>query len=158
MLAKSFILSLCFAAAFLPQFALAKSPEILTQAQLEQQKQKPCTFINVWATWCSICLREMPELMTWLGKEKRINPVILDISKPFLQDQVGKRWKVLIEAPFPTYLKPSGADHDYFQAIDREFDNSLPFSVLYHRGRRKKIWRGSLDLRKLDREIAKLCN
>ena len=88
---------------------------------------------------------------------KKINPVIVDVSNPFVQENFSKKWNIMRSAPFPTYLKPAGKDEPYLNAIDKDWSGALPFSVLYDQGKRKKTWLGALDLDSLKKQVNALC-
>lgn len=131
--------------------------EVLPAAKLAALKKEPCTFFHVWATWCTICLQELPDLLKQMATWTDIKPVVVDVSKPFVQDGFSKKWISTLKPSFKTYLKPEGKDEPYLSALDKEWSGALPFSVLYHKGTRKKAWVGSLALGSLKQEIATLC-
>ena len=121
-------------------------------------KKKPCTFIHVWATWCTICLQELPQVIQTLAAMKNVTPVIVDVSSPFVQENFSKKWNTVLSAPFPMYLKPAGKDDPYLNAIDKDWSGALPFSVLYDKGKRKKTWLGALDLDSLKKQVGAICH
>ncbi len=137
--------------------AAGKSPVLLPADKIAGLKQKPCTFFHVWATWCTICVQELPEVIKVLNGLKALTPVVIDVSSPFVQDQFSKKWAQTLKASFPIYLKPAGRDDLYLNSIDRDWSGALPYSVLFDKGKRKKVWLGALDLASFKGEIATLC-
>ncbi len=142
----------------LSTLALAKPVyEELPAAKIAPLKKKSCALIHVWATWCTNCLQELPDLVKVLNSMKEITPVVIDVSSPFVQNNFSKKWIATLKPQFRTYLKPSVKDEVYLNAIDKDWSGSLPFSVLYHKGKRKKVWNGSINLADFRREVADLC-
>ena len=125
---------------------------------LEKMKKERCAFFHIWATWCSVCMEEMPDLIKMLKSEKRVKPVIIDVSSVSVQESFSKRWMEQLRPSFPTYLKPDIKDEIYLDAVDKSFSGTLPFSALFQKGRLLKKWVGSLDLRRLDAEFHSLCS
>ena len=100
--------------------------------------------LNLWATWCAPCVKEMPLLEALAGEERRLK--VLTASQ-----DVGAPEKIL-----PYFEK------ERFQRIepwlDREgalgfhFGGGLPVSVLYDAGG-KEVWRVTGDLDWADPEV-----
>jgi thiol-disulfide isomerase/thioredoxin len=133
--------------------------EVLPAAKINALKQKKCTFVHVWATWCTICIKEMPQLLKILVDQgPSVQPAIIDISAPFVQDNFSKKWMVQLNPPFTTYLKPAGSDKNYMRYVDKDWNGILPFSALYDGGKRKKVWEGEIPLEKLKGDISKYCH
>jgi len=139
-------------------FLFASSLEELPSAKFKALKQEPCTFIHGWATWCSICIQELPQLLRFLSDNKRIKPVVIDLSDRYSQENFSKKWMLHLAPPFKTYLRPSGNESAYRNALDKEWSGALPYSALYNNGKKKKVWLGSLNFTRLSEEISALCN
>lgn len=133
------------------------SIEPLHLKQIAPLKKKSCTLIHVWATWCSICIDEMPGLLRMLSANKQIRPVIIDVSQPLSQKGFSVPWMQKLAPPFTTYTKPPGSDEKYLKAIDPEWSGALPYFAFYDKGRRKKVWVGEVKPASLQRELAELC-
>ena len=131
--------------------------EVLPAAKIANVKKLPCTFLHVWATWCTICIQELPSLLKTLAAMKGVNPVIIDVSAGFVQNNFSKKWMANLAPPFTTYLKPDGNDEKYLAAIDKRWSGALPYTALYHKGKQVKTWIGELDQKKMVAEIPKLC-
>lgn len=100
--------------------------------------------LNLWATWCAPCVKEMPLLEALAGEERRLK--VLTASQ-----DLGAPEKIL-----PYF------ERERFQRIepwlDREgalgfhFGGGLPVSVLYD-ANRKEVWRVTGDLDWGDPEV-----
>lgn len=111
----------------------------LSGPKLTQLKKQPCVFLHAWATWCTICIEELPQILNTLEKQKKINPIIVDISSPMAQNQFSKKWSKILKPSFPMYFKPPGNDAAYRKALTNEkWDGSLPYSAIFHRS--KRLW------------------
>ncbi len=138
--------------------ALLSRMPLLPAEKIAAFKKQPCTLLHVWATWCTICIQEMPDLVKVLNVEKsRVRPIIIDASSPFQQDNFSKKYMATLKPQFTTYVKPGGDDDKYLNAIDKGWSGSLPFSALYHKGKRQKVWNGSIDLSRFKDDIATNC-
>ena len=131
--------------------------EVLPAKKIAGIKKLPCTFLHVWATWCTICIQELPSMLQTLAGMRGVNPVILDVSAVFVQENFSKKWMANLAPPFTTYLKPDGGDEAYLKAIDANWSGALPYNALYHKGKLIKTWIGELDQKKMVAEIATLC-
>lgn len=135
--------------------AFSKEEELST-VRLDGLRAKPCTFVHVWALWCDVCVEEMPKLVEFLNKQKKINPILVDVTPEASRKksiETMRKFKPL----FPVYLKPYGNDEQYMKAIDGEWGGGLPYSALYHQGKKVKIWNGASPLQELKEAIDKTC-
>jgi thiol-disulfide isomerase/thioredoxin len=131
--------------------------EILLPKKFVSLKHQKCSFLYVWATWCTICIKEMPQLLKILEEDRQISPIIVDLSSPFVQENFSKKWMVQLAPPFTTYLKPPGSDKAYMEKLEKNWTGTLPYSALYSGGKLKKVWVGELPMANLKTEIARLC-
>ena len=130
----------------------------LPLSKLREFQKEPCVLIHPWATWCTVCVQEMPTLLPQFETWKGVRVVVVDISNPFSQDQFSRKWKVLGQSKMPTYLLPGREDPKIYQAaIDPDWDGTLPHTVLYVKGKKSKVWNGALDFVSLQKEVAGLC-
>lgn len=130
----------------------------LSSKELSTFKQGKCVFYHFWATWCHPCLKELPVLFKWLESRKFIQPVVVDLSSPFSQKQFSKKWvEEALKPSFSTYVRPDDDVHAYVRSLDKTWGGMLPFSLLYHRGKKVQAWEGILDFPTLSERIPKLC-
>jgi len=82
--------------------------EPLPVAKLHRMTSKPtCSFVHVWAAWCTICVQELPALLTFLGEEKKVQSIVIDVSHPLARAQFSKPYLEKISPKFTTYYKPA---------------------------------------------------
>lgn len=127
----------------------AKPLRPLSLTALQKAKTENCVLLHAWATWCNICVEEMPQLIKFLEKNKQLKPLIVDVSDPVVQKNFSKKWPVLLEASFATFYKPGVKDEIYLQAIDSQWDGALPYTALLHKGQLKEKWVGQVPLDKV---------
>ena len=100
--------------------------------------------LNLWATWCAPCVKEMPLLEALAGEERRLK--VLTASQ-----DLGAPEKVL------TYFEKERFQRiepwlDKEGALGFHFGGGLPVSVLYD-AQGKEVWRVTGDLDWADPEV-----
>ncbi len=91
--------------------------------------------VNFWATWCEPCREEMPSLVAaakkFPSKELAVVLVSLDSQKtgPTQVPKFLKENKV----PFVSWLAKTHDPQDFIDAVDPNWDGSLPYTLLYGR-------------------------
>ena len=131
--------------------------ELSREKLTKLKKESSCAFVHVWATWCTICLEELPGLLKTLAGEEKVRPIVLDVSSAFVQDNFSKKWLKSLAPPFEVYLKPKGGEEAYLNAIDPKWDGGLPYSAVYYKGQQKRIWNGTIKLNTLAQDIEAEC-
>lgn len=136
--------------------------EKITEKALRKSLTENCTLVVPWASWCAICLEELPELLPALNAQTKIKPLIIDFSRPYVQDKFSKLFMEKVELKYPTYRIPISPSEEVFrQIIDPEWKGALPNTVLYTcQGKKcgiKKRWTQRLTPKELP-EVAALCN
>lgn len=129
----------------------------ITPQALGHMKKKPCSFIHFWATWCSICIKELPELLKMLPRQKQVNPVIVDLSDKFVQDNFSKKWMKQLAPSFLVYVKPKMNTKKFMESAGFKWTNTLPYTYLFHKGKLIREWDGYMEMDALETELATLC-
>lgn len=128
------------------------------KAQLEAAKGK-VVVVNLWATWCPPCVKEMPELAKLVEQYKGKPLEFISVSA----DAVDTIEKVVIPfhekhaLPFPVGVM-NGQDMDAFsQALGKELSGALPETLVYGKdGKLVKAIESETDFAELDAIIAPL--
>ncbi len=91
--------------------------------------------LNFWATWCTPCVKEFPELLklqrTYAAKGLQLVFVSID-------DDAKARQKVIaflknVKISFPSYLKKSSDDERFINAVDTSWSGAIPATFVYDR-------------------------
>jgi len=120
------------------------------QHALAQWKGQPL-LVNFWATWCTPCVQEMPELSTLAAGSSRIKVIGIGIDSPSNIAAFAAKYKIA----YPLYVAGmTGTD------LAREMGNSaggLPFTVLIGAdGQVRKTYLGRLKFDQLKADLDKL--
>ena len=92
--------------------------------------------VNFWATWCEPCREEMPDLVRaakkFPARDLAVVLVSLDSQKtgPTQVPKFLKEQKV----PFVSWLAKTRDPQDFIDAVDPNWDGSLPYTMIYDRG------------------------
>ena len=91
--------------------------------------------VNFWATWCEPCREEMPSLVAaakkFPARDLAVVLVSLDSQKTG-PAQVPKFLKAQ-KVPFVSWLARTRDPQDFIDAVDPNWDGSLPYTLLYGR-------------------------
>lgn len=144
--------------AFLLAGALALVPA--DSARVLEEVRRPgaeAVLVNVWATWCTPCREEMPDLVRihreWKGRGFRL----VLVSGDFEEDEAAAReFLASVGVDFPTYLK-NESDMAFIDALDARWSGALPATFLYDgRGNLREFWEGKADEATLRSRIARV--
>ncbi len=127
----------------------ASSVSELVQISTEDLAQKiktdptPFTVINVWATWCPPCLKEMPEFARFYQSMDKANVRLFSVV---VMSDPEKSVKPFLEKngiPFPVYYAAIASPDEfvYVLDLDTDWDGALPATfVLDAEGKIVRSW------------------
>jgi len=102
--------------------------------------QGQAVLINFWATWCTPCRREMPEIQTVYEEYKDQGFVVIAVNIQESSEQV-RAWAEEFGLTFPIAMDSTGAVTNEYLLLD-----VLPTTVFVGRdGVIKSIYRGQMD-------------
>lgn len=119
---------------------------------LGQWKNKPLV-VNFWATWCTPCVEEMPELSALQGElgPQKVQILGIGIDSAANISQFASKYQIR----YPLYVAGMGGSE-----LSRQLGNQaggLPFTVLVGRdGQVKRTYLGRLKMNELRKDLAAL--
>lgn len=125
--------------------------------RLVSQPDAKAVLVNMWATWCVPCVKELPDLVKlaheYEGRGLRVLLVSNDDEKQ-LADVTN--FLVAHGVDFPCYIKVE-KDNEFINAIDSRWSGALPTTFLYDgNGNLKELWEGSKPYAQLEEKIKPL--
>ena len=142
--------------------AMAKEPVGLETANLQtirklvRNETPKVLLINVWATWCAPCLRELPELVTLNRMYRNANFELVTICAD-VPDRKNRALELLKERQVAArnYIMEKADNDALSTALDPEWPGGLPYSILLAPGG-KIIQRqmGEIDAMQVKRVVA----
>jgi|KBSSwiStaDraftv2_1062776.scaffolds.fasta_scaffold15710_8 thiol-disulfide isomerase/thioredoxin len=106
----------------------------VTADQVLQKVREPgakAVVINVWATWCTPCREEFPDLMQLRREYERRGLRLVLVSADFPdQTEEARRFLTQQGVDFPTFLK-TGKDMEFINGLDERWSGALPATFVY---------------------------
>jgi thiol-disulfide isomerase/thioredoxin len=89
------------------------------------------TVVNVWATWCEPCVREMPAILQ-VSREARPRGVrTVLVSVDFESERTAaQEFLVKAGADFPTFVK-IGDDQSFIDRMSKSWSGSIPVTFIF---------------------------
>lgn len=89
--------------------------------------------VNFWATWCVPCREEMPDLVaaskSFPAKDVAVVLVSVDTSRNASVDV--PKFLAELKVPFVCWLAKTHDPQDFIDAVDPNWDGSLPYTIVY---------------------------
>src|SRR4051794_12978563 len=128
----------------------AELPEILAAIRSPGAR---AVLVNVWATWCEPCRKEMPDVIRFYRDHREDGLRLVLVSADDEQDRAEVA-RVLAEAGLPadavSFIK-RGDDIKFINGLDRHWSGALPASFLFDgRGRKRRTWGGPVTYHALE--------
>jgi thiol-disulfide isomerase/thioredoxin len=131
----------------------ASMPDLNNHTQTLAQWKGKILLVNFWATWCTPCVQEIPELSKMQSENKITNAQIIGIGidSAANMQEFSTKYKI----SYPLYVADTTGSE-----LLRKFGDAaggLPFSLLIApNGRVKKTYLGRLNVAEVKRDIAAL--
>ncbi|HEY2773836.1 MAG TPA: TlpA disulfide reductase family protein [Candidatus Binatia bacterium] len=113
--------------------------------------------VNLWATWCTPCREEFPDLLRFYRAYKDKGVRLLLVSGDFASDTApAKEFLTSQGVDFPTYIKNEG-DEAFINALDSQWTGALPATFVYDAaGKRIHSFLGPITYESLEHEVTPL--
>jgi thiol-disulfide isomerase/thioredoxin len=111
--------------------------------------------INVWATWCGPCVRELPDFIAInrMYRERDFELVTVSADEPSKKEKVQKFLKAK-EASVKNYLFSGDDKYKLIEAIDPKWQGALPYTMLVEPGGKIVYSRqGAIDVAEMKKQI-----
>jgi len=122
----------------LPAFSQVPRIQVSDLDQLMRYKDSPLV-INLWATWCGPCIKEMPHFVKQAAKFPQVKFVFLSLDMkdayPAQITKFARRHKIRSTV---VWLDEPNANK-YAAKIDRHWEGSIPATIFIGKGGRKFI-------------------
>jgi thiol-disulfide isomerase/thioredoxin len=140
--------------ALAPALAPADAGRVLDEVRRPGAR---AVLVNVWATWCTPCREEMPDLVRlhrdWADRGFRL----VLVSGDFEEDaEAAREFLGSVGVDFPTLLKTQ-ADMPFIDGLDERWSGALPATFLYDgNGKLVDSWEGKADAATLRSKVARV--
>lgn len=132
----------------------ASAPDILAAVRGGKSR---ATIVNLWATWCTPCREEFPDLLRFHQAYKDRGVSLVLVSGDFSSDtEAAREFLASQGVGFRTYLK-SGKDDEFINSFDPAWSGALPATFVYNdRGEKVHSFLGTVTYDSLEREVGPL--
>lgn len=115
--------------------------------------------VNLWATWCTPCREEFPDLMRFYKAFKDKGVTLVLVSGDFPDETAPAREFLASQSvDFASWIKNEG-DQAFIDRFDPAWTGALPATFVYDgKGERKHSFLGTVTYESLEKEVAPLLN
>lgn len=137
-----------------PQLVPATADQVL---QAVRESAARVVVVNLWATWCTPCRAEFPDLMRFHRDYKDRGVALVLVSGDFASDAAPAREFLASQGvDFRTFLK-SQQDEAFINALDPAWSGALPATFVYDsKGGRRHSFLGSVTYQALEQQVLPL--
>jgi thiol-disulfide isomerase/thioredoxin len=126
--------------------------------QLVASARGQVLLVDFWATWCSPCRAELPQLVRLEAKYRGRGLKLATVSCDEPEQEAGAvKFLAGLRVTPPAYIKRAKNDDRFIDSVDPNWSGALPALFLYdRRGRKVKSFIGETDMAALEAQIRKL--
>ena len=99
--------------------------------------------VNVWATWCSPCREEFPDLLhaARVLAPKGLRVILVSVDFPGTEAETTE-FLTRQGVDFPTFMR-TGKDEEFVDALEPQWSGAIPATFLYDaNGKLVRFWEG----------------
>lgn len=118
------------------------------------QLKAPVRIINIWATWCGPCRKEMPEMSAWYKKQKKGTVDLVGVAL----DRADNINRFLVKTPvsYPIWRYEGNDSRGFMQSLGNRV-GVVPYTVVEASGcSSKETITGEVNAAKLSAAVAKV--
>jgi thiol-disulfide isomerase/thioredoxin len=145
-----------------PELLGPKTVEPISAAEFRQllaHHKGKVVLVNLWATWCAPCLKELPELVKLQEqyRDKGLQVLAITLDEPdILETRVKRIWRERA-AGLPAYLQTEASSDKFVSVIDPAWTEIMPTNyVLDREGKLKATLTGGKTLAEFEAAIKPL--
>lgn len=115
--------------------------------------------MNVWATWCTPCREEFPDMMKLYQYYHPQGLKLILVSGDF-PDKMTQVKQFLAEqgVTFKTYIK-TGKDMEFINTLNPDWSGALPATWIFNKqGQLHEFWQGKADFEKMEKSVLEVLN
>ncbi len=115
------------------------------------------TVVNLWATWCAPCVKEMPELVQFAKKYSSRGVRLVLVTADDAEDRKKAATFLTKEGiDFQAYYLAEAPD-EFMQPFIKNWSSVVPTTVLFNRqGERSSVWAGEINFKELTKRVESL--
>lgn len=129
-----------------PAAAEAQSVTVLTSGGLDSLLQKRggrALILNLWATWCTPCREEFPDLAAVVTEYPDIDAAALSVDYPDEIDAKIRPFVKELKLPFPVFVSGFARQEELINRLAPAWNGGLPATFLFTpEGRRDTFYVG----------------
>lgn len=129
--------------------ASAQKVQRIQKADLDTLMTGEGKVINLWASWCGPCVKEIPHFkkQAAVSRDVRFVFISLDIEEKDAR-RFAKRYRI------DTYWLDEPNANDYKDKIDARWEGSIPVTIFLMRDGERKFVEGEISAAELKREVS----
>jgi thiol-disulfide isomerase/thioredoxin len=134
-----------------PPLTPANAADVLREVE---RSRGSVVLVNVWATWCTPCREEFPDLLRVQSELGSRGFRLILVSADFAsQRPAAAAFLASQGVGSPTFAKAQG-DQEFINGLDSRWSGALPACLLFDReGRKVGFWEGKASYDDLTRRI-----
>jgi thiol-disulfide isomerase/thioredoxin len=107
-----------------------------TILRLVKEGGAKAAIVNVWATWCEPCRKEMPDLLRLRERYRKegFDLILVSADDPDSAETAVRRVLGKFGVDFTTYIEKDSTDEVFINGMSREWSGALPASFLFAKG------------------------
>jgi thiol-disulfide isomerase/thioredoxin len=135
----------------------AKTLKELLPSQKSQAAGKRVTVVNLWATWCAPCEKEMPQLIEFAKKNapRGVRLILVTADEPEDRKKAAD-FLTKLGADFPIYFLAESPDK-FMSPFIKNWSSVVPTTVLFNRrGEKSFSWVSEIKFKDLQDRVDSL--